>query len=1022
MRPRKHFLYFLPDTQGRSYYRNGFNGQGRPNVAKSASPRPLESSPIGWLENALSVIRSQKYYGINTSLTIPLTFVDDGADIIRNRLYSMGYEDKINLNINKWNGNTSDVYDPYYNGELDLVEIKDKITGVTANAVQGGALKLLNANEDVPYDIPCDETNPEALKVLFDGVTLGDKFNYAASDIFIQDYNYTVPVAFISNEGDNVDVVGADQSYDQITGLETDYAASSVNYFFKAFTNTALKGKVHLHIENLELVPTTCTVHIMRNDGTDFILFNGVIPAATTYGIPYQFDLDVDVNIPLAPDQRVFLIFRQFFELNMTNFKNTTFSMEFNTKKKHSTAFGVRASSVLRQLVSKMTGGKYTAEGPIFDEIDDIVYTCGDALRNTSRTVVPHYFVTLSFKDFFQDMDSQYMLAVSVVNNVVILSRRQRVYDYSSVTMDVGEVSDHEVSVAKDMLINSIKYGYTDQTYDRRSGKYEFNSTAFSKMPVSVINKELDITSKSRADWLGIEILRSEFTTLDSTDNAGDKEAFMVSVGHDQDGDGNFLLLRPAYTSITGVIDNTVFNTTLSPKRQLLAHGAWLRSLAYFSPVARINFLNGLKNVQLSTTLDGVTIAENANIRIDTLPAPMFYPYVFTFKTRVPENFVDIMEGAINGHIAFKINGRQFYGFPMEVSVKPALNEEQTWKVLASPMNDILQLQNLEPDPFNSLNMTTYGLEVAYLCPVQFIPVGEIIAPQYHYKPMDSATYLAQIQEYTERKNYFQKWQNNDTIALQCFTNGLGPVQVDVIDCKGRNYLSIPLTQKMDPAVGPPYALFEATVALNTLPTNKVYYMILTAGTGETIAQFISEGLHVKADWPLTLLYKYKATRNRLSTIFSTGYFPTFRAEGIIMNFVPGAKYTEYEDDPLDFEIIEGIPFRKFELKIGIKTLMPPYMVDKINRILSLDFSTADGFRITRAAEEFQVTRVDGRGDAFWSLLIRQSTNRDSSTLTVDGQLNKSIAVIYNIETKFFGDLSGQVSSNIIQIEKIEEQ
>ncbi len=1022
MRPRKHFLYFLTDPQGRSYFRNGFGTMGRPNISKESLPRQLDSSPIGWMDNALSVIRSQNYFGINTSLSIPLTFVDDGADIIRNRLYSMGYGDKINLNINKWNGDTSDVYDPYYNGELDLTEEKDKTAGVTVNAIQGGALKYLNANQEVPYDIPCDETNPDAIKVLFDGVTLADKFNYTATDIFIQNNNYAIPVAFISNEGDNVDVVGATQSYDIIPGLPTDYVATSANYFFKAFAATTLKGMVKLRIENLELVPTTCLVYMMRNDGTSFTLFNGEIPAASVYGIPYQFSLDVDVTIPLGADQSVFFLFQQEFELNMTNFKDTTFSMNFNSKKAPSTAFGIRASSVLKQLVYKMTDGKYTASGPIFDEIDDIVYTCGDALRNSNRAIVPNYFVTLSYKDFFKDMNAEYMLATSVVNNVIILSRRQAVFDYSSVTMDVGEVSDHEVSVWKEMLVNSIKSGYTDQKYDQRSGKYEFNSTAFRKMPVSVINKEYDITAKSRADWLGIEILRSSFTNLDSTDNAGDKNSFMVAVSHDQDVDGNYLLLRPNYSSITGVIDNTVFNTTLSPTRQALAHGSWLRSLTYFSPISRINFQSALKNSQLSTTLDGVTITENANIRVDTLPAPLFYPYVFTFKTRVPKNFIDVMTGAVNGHIAFTINGRQFYGYPLEVSVKPALNEEQTWKVLASPMNDILQLQNLEPDPFNTLNMLTYGLEVAYLCPVQFIPIGEIISTQHHYKEMNSAFYIDQIQEYTERKNYFQKWQNDDTIALQCFTNGLGPVQVDVIDCKGRNYLTVPLAQKIDSAVSPPYAIFEATVALNTLPPGKIYYMILTAGTGSTIAQYISEGLSIKADWPLTLLYKYKATQNRLNTIFSTGYFPTMRAEGTIMNFLPGAKYTEYEDDPLDFEIIEGIPYRKFELKIGVKTLIPPYIVDKINRILSLNYSTADGFRITRAAEEFQVTRVDGRGDAFWSLLIRQATNRNSSTLTVDGQLNKSIAVFYNIETKFFGDFSGQVSSNIVQVERVEEQ
>lgn len=1021
MRPRKRFLQFLADSTGRTYERNGYNGQGYPNIVANSTPTFLESSAIGWLDNSISFVRSNNYYGLNRSFSIPLKFVNDGADIIKNRLVKMGYEDKLRFIMNKWDGVTSDVYKPYFQGEVDLTELEYLSDGVTANIIEGGALKMLNANQDVKYKIPIDETNNESIKIAYDGVNLNDRFNYQAIDIKLQNIGYTVPISFTNNEGDNVNVVGSDQYFEALPGggAFLTYLATSSNYFFKSFTTTSLRVTGKIVVYNDEVVPTVCSISIYKSDGTQYELFNGAIPAAAVYENPVPYEIEVDETIPLGEDESVFLTFIQV-GANVTNFKDSVLKLDFVTKKEETTAFAIRSSTLFKNLVEKMTEGQYQAQSPIFDNDDRICYTSGDALRNTDRTIVPNYFVEISFKDFFTDVNANKMAAVSVKNNIVILSERGSVYDSSAVTMNIGEVANFKITVAKNLLVNKIKYGYLDQDYDQRSGKYEFNTEVESKMPVTVVNQEYNIMAKSRGDWLGQEILRSQFTSLDDKDNEGDKQAFLVVISDEQDGEGNYLLSRPVYDSITGVYDNSVFNTEISPKRQLLAHGPWLRSLVYFSPSKRVDFGFSKKNENLVTTLGGVTVSERANVRVDTLGNPLFYPYVFEFETEVPINFIDIMNDAVNGHIAFTINGRQFYGFPLEVSVKPALNDKQSWKVLASQLNNINLLQNLEPDPLNTLDMATYGVTVSYLSPVQFVPVGVILPAQYHYKQMNSDFFLNCIQEYSIKKNYFQKWQTNDIIQIQCITNGLGPVQLDLIDCNGKNYGTFPMSQIVDPAVGSPYALFQANVTLNLL-ADGLYYLLLTAGTGGTQAQFISEGLKVKADWTRTLLYKYKSSINRHETIFSSGFYPTLRVEGTLTNFKPSSKYTSYEDEPLDLEIIDGIPTQNFELKIGLDQLVPDYMIDKINRILTLDETYVDGFKIARTAEEFEVQRIEGRADAFWTIPIRASLNRMGNTLTVDGELNQSVAVIYQIDSAYFADLSGQVSSNVIQVEKVEQ-
>ncbi len=1020
MRPRKRFLQFLADSLGRTYERVGYDSRGIPRIVASTSPSFLKSSAIGWLDNSISFIRSNVYYGINRSFSIPLKFVNDGADIIKNRVYQKGYEDKLRFIMNKWNGVTSDVYDPYFAGEIDMTEIKQQSDGVTVNVIEGGALKMLNANQNVKYKIPVDETNAESFKVLLDGTNLKDLFNYQAVDVKLQNVGFTIPLSFVNNEGDNVNVVGSDQSYEELPIGLAGYLASSSNYFFKAFTSTELRVTGKLVVYNYETNTTPCEISIYKNDATKYELFDGAIPAAPVFDNPVPFEIEVDVTIPLEDEESVFLTFIQVGG-DVINFKDSFLKLDFVTKKEQSTTFAIKASTLFKNLVEKITEGNYTCTSPLFDEIDNIAYTCGDALRNTDRAVVPNYYLEISFADFFADMNANEMCGVSVKNNVIILSRRGDLYNSSSVTMDIGEVANYEISVAKDYIVNTIKYGYPDQDYDQRSGKYEFNTEVESKMPVTVVNNEYNIRASSRADWLGIEILRSQFTSLDDKDNEGDKQCFMLVITDQQDAEGNFLLSRPDYSSITGVLDNTVYNTEISPKRQLLKHGSWLRSIVYFSLLNRINFGFSKKNENLTTTIGGVTVSERANIRVDSLPAPMFYPYIFQFETEVPANFIDIMNNAVNGHIAFKINGRQFYGFPLEVSVKPALNDKQVWKVLASPVNDVTLLQNLEPDPLNTLNMATYGVTVPYLNPVQFLPVGVVFPSLYHYKEMNSDFFVNCIQDYSVKKNYFQKWQKNDIIQVQCITNGLGPVQLDLVDCNLKSYGVFPMSLVSDPAVGSPYALYQTNVTLNDLEEG-LYYILMTAGTGGTKAQFISEGLKVKEDWPRTLLYKYKSSINKLETIFTSGFYPTIRVEGTLVNFKPSAKYTSYEDEPLDLELIEGIPTQNFELKIGLDNLVPDYIIDKINRVLTLDETYVDGFKIARTSDEFEVERIPGRADAFWTLPIRASLNRMGNTLTVDGELNKAVAVIYQIDNSYFADLSGQVSANVIQITNVEQQ
>lgn len=168
-------------------------------------------------------------------------------------------------------------------------------------------------------------------------------------------------------------------------------------------------------------------------------------------------------------------------------------------------------------------------------------------------------------------------------------------------------------------------------------------------------------------------------------------------------------LKRVTYSSIAG-IDNAAFGYNIedmTPARMLNNHYPFIKSVLANILDGVLIFQTGDKNKDLVTTVDGLTyIAEKSDIPLGTITSDyLFFPYYFSFKTQVPDHFSDIQSGAANGQISFTRNGKIFYGFPMQVKQKPALNEAQEWKVLCSPLTSVDDLLNLDYTGLNNINL-----------------------------------------------------------------------------------------------------------------------------------------------------------------------------------------------------------------------------------------------------------------------------------------------------------------------------
>jgi hypothetical protein len=884
--PRKERLFFLCNKDNQTLSLEGDA------IVTNEKPKPLPESPDGWQSVEISFGTNNKYWSLNRSFTVPLKFVGDGAEILRYFIYKgKGYEEEISVTILRLNtqfedGGKEGRYELEYKGKIDFVKMKnDPATGVTVNTIEGGLLSFLNANDSINYEIPCNATNQDCIRVKFDGTDLFDGFTYstlALDDIDVYSVLYhpqtlhavqtpyiLVPFTYLNNEGDSVGISHGDQSFDTPFS-DVNTLISSAN---TGFENLSTKD-VKIHIENtlhvgikirdLDTSPITgpLKASFFVSDGT--VLTETVISEFdVNVNQTYPINLDHDLTIP--PNGKLFLVLRLPTELQnvivtdafpdrqihyLVSFKEEKFKISFSSKNPVSYCYALRPLALGKQLVNKMTNGRYTMESNFFTIHNNIVAAGGEAIRE-----LPNAVLKTSFQDYFNSYNSLFNLGAQVINDVLWIEPKADLYNDAGEIFDLGEVSDFAIGYAEEYLVNSVKIGYPAQDYDERNGRYEFNDTIQEKLPVTAVNKELDLVSKYRGDSYGIEFNRGKLNNKDTTDNKGDNEVFIINVdttitsgtatvtatktattqvfgnisfdtvSYDGGAEGllqadtlkdsfayinstpqkanvsftltgtntteepvtfifyaggqivgtqtieifrtsfqvvfdyevtlsqtetvtvyvdgavgiesagitfkfldqiavpTYTVKRVKYDLLTGVPTDTVYNVEeMTPKRMLLAHGNYLRSLLFQLPGEKITFQTADKNKDLSTTYQGVTITEKEDVVAGTFADPLFLPFEISFTTRVPYSFAKIMSKLSVGHIKMTYNYFPIYLLPIgDMKAKPVSEEAQEWKLLASPVNSLDTLIKLSQGAVIISDYMQNQLIISDLNPVHFV-------------------------------------------------------------------------------------------------------------------------------------------------------------------------------------------------------------------------------------------------------------------------------------------------------------
>jgi hypothetical protein len=473
-----------------------------------------------------------------------------------------------------------------------------------------------------------------------------------------------------------------------------------------------------------------------------------------------------------------------------------------------------------------------------------------------------------------------------------------------------------------------------------------------------------------------------------------------------------FNLLRAAYSNVSGIPNpETAFNTEdLTPKRMLQANSSILSPALFNLAPGSLLFQTADKNSFLSTTLAGQTISERASVDIHDLDNPLYYPLIFEFDTEVPINFSDLFNNAANGHIEFAYNNKLFYGFPIQVSAKPALNESQTWKLLCSPKTNLSDLVDLD---WNGLPvLMPNNISIPIVCPLHVVPLNLVKPDVYKNASMEEDWFVNRIQAWIDQSNYAMPRQNDEPLPIQLQTNGLAPVTIQILDYKGAPVGSpVNIPQVGSSSVNAPQMLFQGNVDISTL-ADAIYYTLWTIGIGEAQVVFISEGIYVKQNWDAsTIRLDYTNSRDKLAVVFpGTGYAPNIRIHGQINRYTPKSKFTTFVDQPQDIDLLNSIPYDTWKLEIGRSSGIPDYMMRKIARIFDLDTVLIDGNQYTRDADaQWEKQNFPGQPKEYMTLDIRRAKNSDAITYDASGQIASNAPGGYILDPAAIGQsLSGQ--------------
>ena len=207
----------------------------------------------------------------------------------------------------------------------------------------------------------------------------------------------------------------------------------------------------------------------------------------------------------------------------------------------------INLTDLLTTLGNKITNNLTGIESTYFADKNIILFS-GNAIRG-----FPNAVLNISFNDIFKFLNGCYGAGFGVENNKIVIENRGYFFEDTEIE-EFTNSNDFSIEHAEELIYNTVKVGNNSPTIEGKYGNYEPNNQLAFALPITKIQKELNLISPIRTDSLGIDALHvaQNFSNSDSKDNANDNEIFAV-------------VCKPFDASEVSFFANVLVNPTLPP-------------------------------------------------------------------------------------------------------------------------------------------------------------------------------------------------------------------------------------------------------------------------------------------------------------------------------------------------------------------------------------------------------------------------------------------------------------------------
>ena len=657
----------------------------------------LKTEPLEWATGVTEIRRDLKIAGIFTEFVVDsLTFVNEGANFIRNIWNDKEYNGACELIISWWKFTTQNYVEMPSRYALNFATIKPRVKvgnmgiGVNVETVKKSELVKLENRRKKEVDLTKLKSVGGA--DIIDYTSLKKNLNFPSFDILemsewvrslsatqeIENYDgyfiYTQFQMLLSSaeyvEAKEVLFETSITNINQIDDFfENVIEDRTVNFFYSITVNVSnRKGNIFnpqdvytIFLEELSggVVAEQTNLGEFGGHKGQFS-FTGTIVMDQVAGRSYRIYIRTDA-VDNVDAQVIYSYFKMYESVSDTSAKIVeTFPiyeafercLQLNLDSQfpfYSEFFG-RLSTPYN-----LSGDCYTSENQLtFCNLMTGLNLLGASLSDVNNPL------GVSFDKLFNSVNCRYNIGyeLELIDNFYRI--RIEEYSYFFEDVEVLDISDRinlydiETEAMPEYAYSGFESGYNDYEYEAINGRGEYNTD---NKRTSIINTDSVFDNKSEIRGDMMAITQKLANTITTEDTKEDNSLFIIKT--QRDGVNEWV---PEFDTNIAIEDNSSLfglqslNLYFTPTRNLLRHGNKIKGAFSKYLYTYLRFQTAGKNQTLETTGEGYTIKENDDILVDTLDEPIYKPVKHIVTCKFTFDDLETLMSNPKGYITFSTN------------------------------------------------------------------------------------------------------------------------------------------------------------------------------------------------------------------------------------------------------------------------------------------------------------------------------------------------------------------------------